>query len=121
MAKDDNKRKNFWDDEEEEQSGTSKSKAGASTSVPDSEALDRKINEARALMEQTHQLYQHYFNGIEKRVPIEKVKQLEAKISELNRTGTNVTSARFKLTQFLSQYSTMKEMWERKLRDMERK
>ena len=123
MAKDDEKRKNFWDDEEPEEMGLKARRAGQ-TAAPatgsESVDVDRKIQEARVLMEQTHQLYQHYFNGIEKRVPIEKTKMLETKILDLQRVGATQTTARFKITQFIAQYTTMKELWERKLRDLER-
>jgi hypothetical protein len=123
MAKEDEKRKNFWDDEEEEDVGIKAKRAGQSSTVStgnESADIDKKIHEARVLMEQTHQLYQHYFTGLEKRVPIEKAKMLETKIADLQRTGINQTTSRFKVTQFISQYSTMKELWDRKLRDMER-
>jgi hypothetical protein len=123
MAKDDEKRKNFWDDEEAEEVGIKARRAGqtgAPTTSNDSDEIDRKIHEAKTLMEQTHQLYQHYFNGIEKRVPIEKARLLETKIGDLQRTSSPQTTARFKINQFIAQYTTMKELWERKLRDLER-
>jgi hypothetical protein len=123
MANDDQRRKNFWDDEEEDDARPA-GKAGAAPSggsLNDSGEIDRKINEARVLMEQTHQLYLQYFNGVEKRTPIEKVKLLDTKIQELQRLGTNLTSAKFRVSQFLSQYAQMKELWDRKLRERERK
>ena len=131
MPKDDKRGKSFWDDKEvtdtgilrrptKDQSGNSSvsAKTGA---VGDSADIDKKIHEARVLMEQTHQLYQLYFNGVERRTPIEKVKILEAKIQELQKISVNLTAARFKISQFLTQYSGMKELWERKLRERERK
>jgi len=72
-------------------------------------------------MEQTHQLYLQYFNGVEKRTPIEKVKLLETKIQDLQRLGSNLTAAKFRISQFLSQYGQMKELWDRKLREREKK
>ena len=122
MAKEDDKRKNFWDDEVEEDDGKKSVKgAGPSAAAKDSVEIDQKIQEARVLMEQTHQLYQQFFGGIEKRTPVEKLKMLETKINELQRIGTNLTTAKFKIGQFIAQYTTMKELWERKLRDRERK
>jgi hypothetical protein len=123
MANDDQRRKNFWDDEEEEELRPAARSGGATApaSGGDSGEIDRRIQEARVLMEQVHQLYLQYFNGVEKRTPIEKVKLLEGKIQELQRLGTNLTTAKFKISQFLSQYSQMKELWERKLRERERK
>ncbi len=123
MAKEDDKRKKFWEDDEEDQD--LKPKAGKTSSIGnqsgDSAQVDQKLHEAKVLMDQTHQLYLQFFGGIEKRTPIEKVKQLEGKINELQRLGTNITTSKFKISQFLAQYSTMKELWERKLRERERK
>ncbi len=124
MAKQqEDRRKKFWDDDEDkdrDDSSKSAKKTSAPSGTANSEDVDRKIHEARVLMEQTHQMYQNFFSGIERRMPIEKTKLLESKIAELQRTGTNITTARFKITQFIAQYTTMKELWERKLRDRER-
>jgi hypothetical protein len=46
---------------------------------------------------------------------------LEAKVEELQRYSTNVTAAKFKVGQFASQYVTMKDLWTRKLKEMEGK
>lgn len=122
MAKDDKNRKNFWDDEEEEIESPKKGGAPALGSKGDDSAeIDRKIHEARVLMDQTHALYSQFFTGVEKRTPIEKVRLLETKINELQRTSTNISTAKFKVSQFLAQYAQMKDLWERKLRDRERK
>lgn len=128
MARDE-RRKSMFDDDEDAKPSVA-TKPGKNTKITDgpsaptgsagSEEIDRKIHEARVMMEQTHQMYQNFFSGIERRMPIEKTKQLEAKIGELQRTGTNLTTAKFKISQFLAQYTTMKELWERKLRDRER-
>jgi hypothetical protein len=124
MARDDEKRKNFWEEDEDEQQGLRAKRAGESAGPAqpgnESENVDRKIQETKVLMEQTHALYQNYFSGVEKRVPIEKVKLLEAKIAELQRLGVSQTTARFKLTQFIAQYAQMKDLWERKLREKEK-
>ena len=125
MANDDQRRKNFWDEDEEEELSSPKTGAGPGTvsgaTGADSAQIDQKIQEARVLMEQTHQLHLQFLNGVEKRIPIEKVKLLEGKINELQRLGTNLTAAKFRISQFLAQYAQMKELWERKLRERERK
>lgn len=123
MAKETDKRKNFWDDEEDDDLKPAKANRNGSgiTSVNDSAEIDRRIQEAKVLMEQTHQLYNQFFSGIEKRTPVEKIKLLESKVNELQRTGTTLTAARFKITQFLNQYAQMKDLWDRKLRERERK
>ena len=123
MSNDEQRRKTFWEDEEEDDV-PSLPKAGSSPGAPralDSGAIDLKIQEARALMEQTHQLYQHFFNGIEKRPPAEKARLLESRIRELERLGSPSTASRFKVSQFILQYNTFKDLWEKKLRDRERK
>jgi hypothetical protein len=131
MSDDREKRKSFWDDDEATSTGISRRpeeggiqapKGGPGTGkAKDSEQIDRKLQEARALMDQTHQLYLQYFNRVEKRPPIEKAKMLEAKVEELQRYSTNVTAAKFKVGQFASQYVTMKDLWTRKLKEMEGK
>jgi hypothetical protein len=134
MPKDDERRKSFWDDKEVTDTGIlrrpTKPKEGGAPASPaasaksgllDSEGIDKKIHEARVLMEQTHQLYLQYFNGVERRTPIEKVRILEGKIQELQKISVNLTAARFRISQFLTQYTGMKELWERKLRERERK
>jgi hypothetical protein len=126
MAKDDERRKKFWEDEEDEDDGWARPAVGKPGSAGSDRLLgsldiDQKISEARVLMDQTHQLYLQYFGGIEKRTPIEKVKLLESKIAELQRLQSPLPTARFKISQFISQFNTMKELWERKLRERERK
>lgn len=111
------KRKGYWDQEEDEEAA----EKGASGASPDGIFLTQKIQEALALLEQTHQLYLQYFNGVEKRVPIEKIQLLESKASELQRLASHGTSNKFKFTQFQQQYASMKDLWTRKLREKERK
>ncbi len=124
MSNDDERRKKFWEDDEDETSpgivlpGRASS---ASTKLQDSGEIDRKISEIKILIEQTHQLYLQYFNGVEKRTPIEKVKLLESKIAEIQRTPVAVTAMKFKVTQLVTQYQGMKDLWERKLKERERK
>ena len=123
MAKQEDRRKKFWEDDEskdKDDKPASGKKGDGPAAAAGSDEVDRKIHEARVLMEQTHQMYQNFFSGIERRMPIEKTKLLESKINELQRTGTNLTTSKFKISQFIAQYTTMKELWERKLRDRER-
>jgi hypothetical protein len=123
--------KNFWDDDEEE-STPSKSKSGKATpekggqqrtgslGFSDSGEVDQKIHDTKVLMEQTHNLYQHYFNGIEKRPPMEKARLLESRVKELERMSATITAARYKISQFILQYKTFRDLWDRKLRDKEK-
>ena len=121
MASDEERRKKFWEDDEEGGDASSGVSGGGSDRIVGSFDVDRRIAEARTLMDQTHQLYLQYFGGIEKRPPIEKARLLDSRIAELQRVSTNLTAAKFKISQFIAQYHTMKELWERKLRDLERK
>jgi hypothetical protein len=135
MAKDDKRRKSFWDDDEEEDAGSLQPKRpggpgtfGGATGVPgksdkplDSKDMDRLIQETRTLMEQTHQLYMMYLSGVERRPPIEKARLLESRVAEIQRTGSNVTATKFKISQFVALYNTTRELWERKLKEKEKK
>ncbi len=126
MASDRERRKKFWDDEEDE-TGVVPDRAG--NALPDGGAsggagsleIDRMIAEIRTLMEQTHQLYLQYFAGIEKRPPIEKVRMLDSKLGELQRVPTKLSTVKFKISQLVAQCNTMKDLWQRKLRELERK
>jgi hypothetical protein len=116
MAQDDKRRKSFWEDDEDEETGVAQPQKPS-----DSKDIDRLVQEARTLMEQTHQLYLMYLSGIERRPPIEKAKFLESRVEELKRLGGNVTAAKFKISQFVTLYNTTRELWERKLREKEKK
>lgn len=133
MARDDGKRKSFFDDDEDEDlQSTMPGKKGSSAAgqAPegklfsggqiDSATVDQKLADLKAIMDQTHQLYQHYFNGIEKRPPHEKARMLEARIAELQRVQLSTPTAKFKISQFILQYNTFRDLWDRKLRDKER-
>ena len=118
---DDEKRKSFWEEDEDE----SDESAGLIpkkliTESLDSTEIDQKIHDTKILMDQTHQLYQHYFNGIEKRPPIEKTRLLESKINELQRISASNTASKFKISQFIQLYITFRDLWERKLKAKEK-
>jgi len=115
MPKDDKRGKSFWDDREVTETGLLRK--------PEKQPSDKPAatGSSGGAVTSTHQLYLQFFNGVERRAPIEKVRLLESKISELQKISINLTAVRFKISQFLSQYSGMKELWERKLRERERK
>ena len=123
MSMSDEKRKKFWEEDEDEdlQSSTSQASKVETSGTIDSTRLDSFIHECRTLLDQTHQLYIQYFNGVEKRIPLEKSKQLMSRVSELQQMSVNLTSGKFKISQFVSQYNTMRDLWDRKLRELERK
>lgn len=111
------RRKGIWDDDEE--SGMISSPA--SPPQPNSEQIDRKLKDFRLLVDQTHQLYLQYFNGIEKRPPVEKRKLIETQMVELQRLPQAQPTQRFKIQQAVQHFLSFKDLWERKLRDRERK
>jgi hypothetical protein len=138
MARDDERRKSRFADDEPEEDLVSPLRKRATPATPgakpgdgqsqlfspnqtiDSQSIDVKMGEVKALMDQTHQLYQHYFNGIEKRPPIEKARLLESRIGELQRLPIGNPTSKFKVTNFITQYRTFKDLWDRKLRDREK-
>lgn len=129
MARDEGRRKSLFDDDEEEELESAKpgrknlnKEEGKlfSGGTVDSSTVDQKLADIKAIMDQTHQLYNHYFNGIEKRPPAEKARMLEARIAELQRIQLSTPTAKFKISQFILTYNTFKELWERRLRDKER-
>lgn len=129
MARDDGKKKSMFDDDEDDElpsmmpgkKGLPKEEGKLFTGGPvDSATVDQKLADIKAILDQTHQLYQHYFNGIEKRPPSEKARMLEARIAELQRVQLSTPTAKFKISQFILHYNTFKDLWDRKLRDKER-
>lgn len=135
MANDDKRRKSFWEDDEDEDAGSLQPRrpggpgtpgsttgaSGKSDKPTDGKDIDRLIQETRTLMEQTHQLYMMYLSGVERRPPIEKARLLESRVAEIQRTGSNVTATKFKITQFVALYNTTRELWERKLKEKEKR
>ncbi|MBS1959156.1 MAG: hypothetical protein JST80_06790 [Bdellovibrionales bacterium] len=139
MARDGEKRKSIFDDDEDEEEVLSparkalksaatptkgrpedKGKLFSQTGTVDSQTLDIKLGDIKALMDQTHQLYNHYFNGIEKRPPIEKVRLLESRMAELQRAVVTTPTNKFKVSQFVMQYNTFRDLWQRKMREKEK-
>ena len=127
MSREDEKRKKYWEDDEDEETSLNLAKGGnvvnrgsPQDSKKTEDEVNRKIQEAKVMLEQTHQLYQNYFNKVEKRAPIEKLRFLEAKINELKVLSTAMTSERFKINQVVSLYQTYRDLWERKLKEKER-
>jgi hypothetical protein len=111
------RRKHYWDDNEEDSSSQGVSH---STQTEHLVNVDQKIHECEVLLDQTHQLYQHFFVGVEKRPPREKAQLLESKIAELQHSASVITSARFKVNQVVQRHHTFRNLWEKKLKDRER-
>lgn len=120
MASSSERRKGFWDEDESDQTSISINHSQSKPKESESEVLAKKIHEANVLIDQTHQLYLQYLNGVERRAPVEKAQLLEKMAGDLQRMSPQVTSNRFKLNQFLQHYQTMKDLWVRKLKEKER-
>jgi len=134
MAGDSEKRKSWFDEEEDSDvaalknrnkstSGTEKKIGGpvAPTSAAAKSAIaEAEVSDLVGLLEQTHQLYQQYFNGVERRPPVEKHQMLEKNLNHLLKSS-KTAMAKFKAQQLHQQFTTYREMWMRKLKERERK
>ncbi len=136
MAKESEKRKNWFDDEEEDDLSSSKPSSTPGTTTRADRVNDPRagqsaanngvvdeatLSDLRALMEQTHQLYLMYFQGVERRPPMEKFNLLEKKFADVQRTMGQAGSAfKFRIQQMQQQFSVYKELWARKSKEKER-
>jgi hypothetical protein len=128
MAKDTKRGKTFWDDDSEE-TKTSAPTPGKNSATPQrtgamgpqtTDQVEVKLHEAETMLDQIHRLYQHYFNGVEKRPPADRARLLETRVKEIERFSVTTTASKFKLTQFITKYRQFRELWDRKLRELEK-
>lgn len=81
--------------------------------------LDRQIEQAQTLIDQVGALMKMYVAGIERLPPIEKRKQLEAIIIQIQNAAKPTNAMQFRAGTLLASYNTHKDKWDRTLRDLE--
>lgn len=87
----------------------------------DTEKLQKMIGEITPQLEQLNQLYRMYVNGVEKRPPIELRSRVEAQLQRLTTASKNTLSVRFQYQQLHSKYISYRDLWERMLKQFEKK
>lgn len=134
MSSSDDKRKSWFDDDEEDEALSLKIKRAQNSALPQTKEVEQThlradqsevlLQQTQALLEQTNHLYQMYFQKIERRPPIEKKSILDKNIQQIQKSiqaGINISATyKFKAQQFITQYKVYVELWERKLKELER-
>ena len=91
-----------------------------SGSLPGESDLESLTRQIEPLLEQLNTLYQMFFQGLEKRPPLEKRALLDRLLVQLGDLNKTSPSARFKSQSVITSALTRIELWERKLKAMEK-
>ncbi len=85
----------------------------------DSDQLSKMIHEADVLIEQVNNLYAMYFQGIERRAPMEKRQLLDTSVTRILAAPKANPAMQFKSQSLIQKYTAQKDRWERMLKDLE--
>lgn len=128
--KDEKELRYFKDDDEDEekeelqsQSIGSKAKAAyskASRVEIDGDRVEKLMDDLEVLIEQMGHLYTLFFQGIEKRPPIEKRTLLDKEIIILQNAMKGTPALKFRANSVISTYLTHRDRWDKKMKDLER-
>ncbi len=77
------------------------------------------MKRAEQLVEQTQNLYQQYFAGIEKFPPRDRRNALEYTMTQLFYLAKTTPNIRFRYGNLLSKFQTHRDRWDRMLKDYE--
>jgi len=90
-------------------------------SNPEHEEADRLAKEMPPLIDKLHMEYNKYFNGAERKPPIQLRDQVEKKMDRLRSVlkQTQAHGAAFRLQNVINKYNTYKALWEKKMLDFE--
>lgn len=77
------------------------------------------LTKCEAMMEQISNLYNMWLQGLEKMPPTTHRRHLDDLILKIQAAPKNTANLKFRVTQFLTRYSTFKDKWERISKDVE--
>ncbi len=83
------------------------------------EKLLELMDRVEPLMEQVHQLYSQFFNGVERLPPLERRKQLEQVMNTISMMAKPTQALRFRFRTVQTRFTSFCEQWDRKIRDLE--
>lgn len=83
--------------------------------IKQDDELDKLEEDIRRLKNK----YDQFFAGIQKQVPTFDRRQVETYIHELSKQKIRDNARRFRLSTLLSRYNQLREMWGRKMRELE--
>jgi DNA repair exonuclease SbcCD ATPase subunit len=81
--------------------------------------IEQLISQAEPLIDQVNNLYNQFATGVERLAPVQKRSQLEALINQLQATPKTNETYRFRVQSLVSRYSSMKDRWDRLLKDID--
>ncbi len=123
MAKDSDdiwrRRREREDEEEAEKLEIESKKLGIKSTPETDQKLEGLTHQAEVLIEQVDRLYTLYFQGMEKLPPIQKRKILDDMMDQIDREAKPTAQQRFKAQSARTKYSTYKDRWDKKLKDLE--
>lgn len=127
--KDEKELRYFKDDEEDQEEELeshaigSKAKSAyekATRIEVDAARVEGLMNELETLIEQLGHLYTLFFQGIEKRPPIENRAHLDKEIILLQNAMKSTPALKFRANSVISTYLTHRDRWDKKMKDLER-
>lgn len=115
------KRRREREDEQdrEAEARVAKIQGKISAANPSSQEIDSLLHQGEVLIEQLDRLYQSYFQGIERLPPIQKRKQLDDLILQIDKRPKPTTQIQFKVQTVRNKYNTYRDRWDRKIKDIE--
>ncbi len=81
--------------------------------------LEKLMQQIEPLIEQVGNLYAQFFAGVEKRLPLEKRKLLDALVAQLLSAAKNSPGLQFRCQTIIQRHQTHKDRWERLIKDFE--
>jgi hypothetical protein len=84
-----------------------------------SQQLEELMNQAEPMIDQINNLYKMYSTGVERLPPLQKRQQLDSIVTRMGTLPKATQSQRFRFSSFVSRYNTMKDRWERLLKEVE--
>jgi hypothetical protein len=130
MAKDDDPWKRFRDreDEREEPLRPTKNRDSSGRRIPESESenyapgtdrLTHLLQQIEPMIEQLNNLYNQYLGGVDKFPPIERRKQLERLMEQLQEVPKPTQASQFRANSIRTHFQSYRDRWDRLLRDLE--
>lgn len=126
MARDDDPWKRFREREQEDKSLNKKPSARNTGPIQKGEPapspkdpLSDSIHRAETMIDQINHLYQMYLAGVERTAPLERRKQLNELIAQMQNIPKPTPAASFRYTMIKSKYSSHCERWDRIMKEIE--
>ena len=117
MGWDDDKKKDGFGRRWGDESSTATKDARGEESV--SVKIDELLQRAEPMIEQVNSLYQQFVAGVERLPPLERRKQLEQLMGQLQLIQKPNSTYSFRVNTLHTRFVTMRDRWERLIRDIE--